>query len=569
MKKLFILMLTLIASVYYTNAQTIVSTDPENKKVVLEEFTGIYCGYCPQGHATAQAIKDAHPDDVMVVAIHTGGYAAPSGSDPDYRTPFGAAIAGQSGLSGYPSGTVNRHVFSGSVTALSRGAWSASSNQILAQASYLNVGVEATIVESTRQLVVEVEVYYTGDSPEATNLLNVALTQSDIIGYQSGGSSNYSHQHMLRYLLTGQWGVEITETTEGSLYSKTFLYEIPEDYNDIDVVLEDLEVLAFVSESHQEIISGNFDHEIDFIESNDYDAAITEALIPQTACSNSIVPVIELKNYGVVDLTSLEFTYTANGGEPMNYSWTGNLSQNETAEITLPEITYAPTDENTIDIQCESPNGMTDELPQNNIKITNTVASQNIPEICYFGIMIFENSDQVTWDIKDAEGNVVLEGGPYSSNSFYYEQIPFPESGCYELTVNDASGNGLSNGMYSILDQDLESLWEGEPFTYVAKADLAYQMIVDIDEQLTTDNINVYPNPVNGDATIEFSLYNNSDVSVSLFDVLGKNIMNVFEGSLPTGSNKVNLNANNLVKGIYFVKIEAGNNVVTKKIMVK
>jgi hypothetical protein len=31
-------------------AQTIVSTSPENKKIVLEEYTGIHCTYCPDGH---------------------------------------------------------------------------------------------------------------------------------------------------------------------------------------------------------------------------------------------------------------------------------------------------------------------------------------------------------------------------------------------------------------------------------------------------------------------------------------------------------------------------------------
>jgi hypothetical protein len=44
--------------------QTIVSTSPENKKVVLEEFTGIKCVFCPQGHAIAQAIQNNNPDDV-------------------------------------------------------------------------------------------------------------------------------------------------------------------------------------------------------------------------------------------------------------------------------------------------------------------------------------------------------------------------------------------------------------------------------------------------------------------------------------------------------------------------
>ena len=31
-------------------AQTIVSTSPENKKIILEEYTGIHCTYCPDGH---------------------------------------------------------------------------------------------------------------------------------------------------------------------------------------------------------------------------------------------------------------------------------------------------------------------------------------------------------------------------------------------------------------------------------------------------------------------------------------------------------------------------------------
>lgn len=44
-----------------TLAQTIVSTTPENKKVILEEFTGIHCVYCPEGHAIAQAIQNNNP----------------------------------------------------------------------------------------------------------------------------------------------------------------------------------------------------------------------------------------------------------------------------------------------------------------------------------------------------------------------------------------------------------------------------------------------------------------------------------------------------------------------------
>src|SRR5690606_33060545 len=130
--------------------QTIVSTSPENKNVVLEEFTGIHCQFCPQGHAIAKAIQDGNPDDVSLINIHVGGYATPGSGEPDFRTPYGPAILGQTGLTGYPGGTVNRHVFPGrgmtpGGTAMGRSSWTVSSAETMAAPSNVNVAVEAEI----------------------------------------------------------------------------------------------------------------------------------------------------------------------------------------------------------------------------------------------------------------------------------------------------------------------------------------------------------------------------------------------------------------------------------------
>jgi len=108
-------------------AQTIVTTSPENRKVILEEFTGVNCTFCPQGHAIAQTLQDNNTDNVFLVNIHSGGYAAPNGNQPDFRTEWGEAIDNQSGLAGYPAGTINRQNFPGQeqgsagTTALGRG----------------------------------------------------------------------------------------------------------------------------------------------------------------------------------------------------------------------------------------------------------------------------------------------------------------------------------------------------------------------------------------------------------------------------------------------------------------
>lgn len=238
-------------------AQEIVTTRPQLKGVVLEEYTGLNCPYCPQGHTAAQAILTANPNKVSIIAIHEGGFASPSSGQPDFRTIFGTSLAAQTRLEGYPSATVNRHFFSdlstGGGTALSRGDWAAASNQIMAQESYVNLGVSSDFNDLTRELTVTVEAYYTGNLPfgVSSNFIQVALIESNIIAYQAGGSSNYNHKHMLRYLITGQWGDEITDVAYGSLITRTYVYTVP-----VGWVATNCDVVAYITETRQEVITG-------------------------------------------------------------------------------------------------------------------------------------------------------------------------------------------------------------------------------------------------------------------------------------------------------------------------
>lgn len=250
-------------------AQLPVSTAPENKNAVLEEFTGIYCGYCPDGHRRAQSFADNNPGDVVLINIHAGGYANPRSGDPDFRTPYGAAIASQSNLAGYPAGTINRREWPGmqqnsSGTAMSRGDWSTAGAMVMQEASYANLAVEGNMDVNADTLTVDVEMYFTGNGNNYV-YLNAAVLQDNVIGPQSGRSGNpaqntqdgqYIHQHMLRHMMTGQWGELITTTSQGTKISRTYKWAIPNDINGVTVVPEDLKVVAFVAEGRQNIVTG-------------------------------------------------------------------------------------------------------------------------------------------------------------------------------------------------------------------------------------------------------------------------------------------------------------------------
>lgn len=260
MKKILTIALAILC--VHTFAQTITTKDTTYRNVVLEEFTGIHCGYCPDGHKIANKLAADNPGKVVLINIHQGSFASPSAGEPDYRTQWGDAIANQTGLTGYPSGTVNRHVFSdlgATKMALDRGAWPVAAATIFPKTSPLNVGIQSTYNSINRELTVKVELYYTGNSATAKNFINVALLQNKVFGPQSSGGAgnNYEHKHMLRHLITGQWGDTVYTTYAGTLYTKTYTYTIPESYNSVPCVVENCEVAVFVTESKTEIITGD------------------------------------------------------------------------------------------------------------------------------------------------------------------------------------------------------------------------------------------------------------------------------------------------------------------------
>lgn len=242
-----------------SDTPTFVGTDPSNKNIVIEEYTGVNCTWCPAGHKIANQVMETYPGRALVVNIHQGSYAI------RYTTQWGNALANNNvGIREYPAGTVNRHVFTGTTTSVSYTAWPTYAAQIQAQASPVNMAIKTELNRETRVMVVSVEAYYTGNSNVPTNMLNIAILQDSVMGSQIGSDKYpemvinglYQHNHMLRDLITGQWGYEISETTTGSFYTQTFVYRFPQQIGDVPVNLDKMEVVGFIAESKQEILTG-------------------------------------------------------------------------------------------------------------------------------------------------------------------------------------------------------------------------------------------------------------------------------------------------------------------------
>ncbi len=76
-----------------------------------------------------------------------------------------------------------------------------------------------------------------------------------------------------------------------------------------------------------------------------------------------------------------------------------------------------------------------------------------------------------------------------------------------------------------------------------------------------------YPNPFNPSTKIDFSVPQNSNVKITIYDILGNKIKELVNDFKDTGNYTVVFNASNLSSGIYFYRVQAGSFTETKKMI--
>lgn len=76
-----------------------------------------------------------------------------------------------------------------------------------------------------------------------------------------------------------------------------------------------------------------------------------------------------------------------------------------------------------------------------------------------------------------------------------------------------------------------------------------------------------YPNPCNPTTTITYSLPRRSQVSLTLFNLLGQKVKDLVNGVADAGAHSVRLDASTLASGMYFYRLQSGSFVSTKKLL--
>jgi PKD repeat protein len=120
---------------------------------------------------------------------------------------------------------------------------------------------------------------------------------------------------------------------------------------------------------------------------NALDAGISSVSNPQagySSCLNSITPKVVITNSGSTTLTSATITYNIDGGTNQVYNWSGSLTSNSSATVTLNTVTGLSVGTHTFSATVSAPNGGADGYAANNnqtstFTITSTPTGTALP----------------------------------------------------------------------------------------------------------------------------------------------------------------------------------------------
>lgn len=421
-----------------------VGTNAQIKNVLLEQHTGAWCGWCPDGTVKMDEILDLHGDQVIGVKLHNGDAM---------EIPGQSVIGDTLGLTGFPTGSVDRKSFGGSVF-LSRGGWKSSCELQMQQMAKAEVDCFYTLDKRTRTVRIQV-VANIAESMNYPLKFNAYIVEDDVTGTGSGydqsnylsgrpGYENnpyyfqpakivgYHHMKVVRKMIGGTWGVAdgLPESVKaGDFYSHEFESNIDSRWN-IDN-LDFIGVLQADATDNKEIINSAVAIE---------NGSLLNRIVNSDAPTVRALPSASDFNdtYTLENLTNVEQTYT------VTLSTTDRTPADWSAQFTSGATGLATSDTNPAIGQIVVPANSNAEFSLT-LKIASMLGVGDAKVILELDGTPTVTRSRVISGITDEIDKVLLETGPDYAIRPYLNRPPYSDIVTLDPSDYMAFANKLTN----------------------------------------------------------------------------------------------------------------------------
>ena len=261
--------------------------------------------------------------------------------------------------------------------------------------------------------------------------------------------------------------------------------------------------------------------------------------VDPTHCGLQATVGFVIGNFGSDTLNSTTLTYELNGGTPVVAPYNSQLLPVQTDTFNGLPMTFNP-GQNTLVVYTSGFNGQSDQNTANDTIVLN-INAIGTPAYATLDITTDDYGSETTWEVQDANGNILYTGGPYDDvnggQQFSYSFCLEP--GCYDLVVYDSYGDGMccgyGNGGFDVLDNTGQSLASGGTFTTQVTrnfcvspctASVTPSISEDGDQLITLSGNYTYQwflngNPLSGTNSPSITVIQNGDYSVQITDTAG------------------------------------------------
>jgi hypothetical protein len=223
-----------------------------NRRIIVEEVTGVGCTNCPDGARELAAAQEiVGEENLILVGIHAGNVGGGNFSTPlssskyDFQTQDGYDLVNNVGsIFAVPSAAISRYEDPLDLTPWLIDGWTARITQELTEDYKLGLFVNNTFDPLTRKLDIQVNI-----TPEKTidgaHRITVMITQDSIVDPQKDGLEtipNYVHRHVLRDIVTNATGDDLNASLiGGQVITRNYSLTLPATW-----VEKHCSVVAFV-----------------------------------------------------------------------------------------------------------------------------------------------------------------------------------------------------------------------------------------------------------------------------------------------------------------------------------
>ena len=538
MKKL---LLTVIATIMM--AGSISAQNVARECVLVEAFTGIYCGYCP---AAAGGIGEMVKQGLSVapLAFHCN-YYTPAGKDYATAETNGRGVSFYK-VQGYPTVIIDGVVSPAVGGPI--GAYMSAYDKLKEEYDKrINVTspfkIELTYeYDSWNKCRAKVVVKKVGECASNDVRLFIALTESHIPENWGGGWTELNA--VVRDIVTSTSGVKLVGDTE----DVTALFDV-HNYKK-----ENCELVAWVQnqDKNKEVFQAV---KISIgTEAADYDLGISNIeQISTETCSGKIQPVFEIKNHGAQKITSAVFNVTDEDNNVLgSYTWEGELKQNAKTYFTLPEELNVTS--NLVNFELVNLNGSyEDKYTFDNVFTYKSVAPAIVPND---GLLRFQlktsEPENFTIDIINMDKGTTVETLTFDKSSVVKKDYTLPEHGCYRIVLKNSKGNGIGDvtSFWGILDSKKNKIVVAEPGEKLFRNEYHVEVVFDgtyAIEDVVAENVNVYPNP----AKSVVNVYAENLNKVTVYNSIGQVVY-----TQTADADNMMIDVESWSNGLYYINLE-------------